>query len=361
MTKDPVVITGVGLVSPLGPDRESTWRELLAGTSAAVRGGARVPVAETDEPRALRFSRLAAVEALLDAGMRPALGERTGVAVSGSKPLLDAPTILSPEVIAQDVAATLGARGPVVNFSAACATGALSVMSAARWIQEGLCDAALAGAAESSFHPLYEAGFSRMGVLSEKGRTRPFDRGRDGFIMGEGAGVFYMEKESSARRRGARIYGAVSGWAAGCDARDVVRFAEDGGRVSSVLSQALQRAGLAPEQVDYVNAHGTATVLNDALEAKAFASVFHGLKRPLVSSTKGATGHMLGATGAVELGFCLLAMRDGRVPPTLNLEAPETDQFDFVPGRARAADVRRTATVSFGFGGSIAALVLEKP
>lgn len=361
MSRDPVVITGVGLVSPLGPDRESSWKALLSGGCAAVPGGARVPVAETDEPRALRFARLAAVEALLDAGVKPPLGERTGVSVSGSKPLLDAPTVLAPEVIAQNIAATIGAQGPVVNFSAACATGAISVISAAQWIQEGRCDAVLAGAAESSFHPLYETGFSRMGVLSQRGKVRPFDRTRDGFIMGEGAGVFYLETASSARKRGARVYGAVSGWGAGCDARDVVRFHENGSQVSRVLSQALRRAGLPPEQVDYVNAHGTATALNDALEARALASVFPGERRPLVSSTKGATGHLLGATGAVELGFCLLALRDGRVPPTLHLEDPETDHFDFVPGRAREAALRRAATVSFGFGGAIAAVVLEKP
>jgi 3-oxoacyl-[acyl-carrier-protein] synthase II len=271
---------------------------------------------------------------------------------------LDFPTILSPEAVPRAVARDAGAEGPVMNLSSACATGVQSVMVAAGWLRDGRCDVVLAGSAESSFHPLYQAGFRQMGVLSEVGRVRPFDRRRDGFVLGEGAGVFCLETLASARRRGARAYGELTGWAMGSDAHHAIRFNSNGRRMADTLSRALGRAGLAPGDLDYVNAHGTATLLNDSLESTALS----GLLPPgaLVSSTKGATGHLLGATGAVEFAFCLLALRDGRVPPTLDLEDPETDALDFIPGRSRAVEVRRAASLSFGFGGSLAAAVVEK-
>jgi 3-oxoacyl-[acyl-carrier-protein] synthase II len=355
-----VAVTGIGLVTPLGPDRELSWKSLLAGNCAAAPGGAWAPFDELPEPRALRFAKDAAGEALLDAGVDVPLGERTGILVSCSKPLMDSPLILPGDSVPHVVAWETGAGGPVMNLSAACATGAQSVMAAAEWILEGRCDAALAGAAEASLLPLYVAGFQRMGVLSPSGVVRPFDRRRDGFIMGEGAGVLYLERESSARRRGAHIYGLLSGWHFGCDATDAVRMNGGGRWMAGSLAGALRRAGWDREDLDYVNAHGTATRLNDGLETLALESVYDGAgRRPLVSSTKGATGHLLGATGAIELAFCLLAMRDGRVPPTLHLDQPESSRFDFVPNTSRTTRVRRSASLSFGFGGSLAAVVME--
>jgi 3-oxoacyl-[acyl-carrier-protein] synthase II len=351
----------MGLVTPLGTGREPSWSALLEGNSGVE--GAAAPVSlssRSNEPRAVHFARLAAEEALSDAGVRGPLGERGGVLVSCSKPLLDGGDVLSPDAVPHAVARAFGAEGPVMNLSSACATGVQSVMAAAGWIRDGRCDAALAGAAESSLHPLYAAGFDRMGVLSKARKVRPFDKSRDGFVMGEGAGVFHLESLASARARGAQVYGELTGWDFGSDAHHAARFNSNGRRMADTLSRALRRAGLAPRDLDYVNAHGTATPLNDFLETQALLSLCGDGPSPLVSSTKGATGHLLGATGAVELAFCLLSLRDGRVPPTLNLADPETDRLDFVPGRSRAAEVRRAASVSYGFGGSLAAAVVEK-
>jgi len=356
-----VVVTGLGLATPLGLSRESSWAALIAGGSAASAGGARAPLPEGKGPRALRLVRAAAEEAVLDAGLDRPLDERTAVLVSGSKPLLGGPLPLPPEAVATEAARAARASGPVLNISAACATGVHSLAAAVGWIRSGRCDAALAGAAESSFHPLYEAGFRRLGVLSRSGRTRPFDRARDGFVMGEGAGVFYVETLEAARRRGAKIYAEVTGWALGSDAHHATRFNGEGRHMADTLGGALRRAGLSPQDLDYVNAHGTATRLNDALESAALEGLYRGAnRRPLVSSTKGATGHALGAAGAVEIGFTLLAIRDSRVPPTLGLENPQSDAFDFVPAQAREATVRRAASVSFGFGGTLAAVILER-
>jgi len=356
-----IVVSGLGLATPLGLGREASWSGLIAGECAVSAGGARAPLPEGEGPRALRLARAAAEEAVRDAGLAGPLDERTAVLVSGSKPILGGPFPLPPEAVAHEAARAVRASGPVLNVSAACATGVHSLAAALGWIRSGRCEAALAGAAESSFHPLYEAGFRQMGVLSRSGRTRPFDRDRDGFVMGEGAGVFYVETLESARRRGAKIYAEVTGWALGSDAHHATRFNGEGRHMADTLGGALRRAGLLPEDLDYVNAHGTATRLNDALESAALDGLYRGAnRRPLVSSTKGATGHLLGAAGAVEIGFTLLAIRDGRVPPTLGLETPQSDAFDFVPLRSRAVPVRRAASVSFGFGGALAAVILER-
>jgi 3-oxoacyl-[acyl-carrier-protein] synthase II len=316
---------------------------------------------DEDGPRALRLVRMAAAEAFRDAGLSASPDERTAVLVSGSKPILGGPFPLPPETVVYEAARAVKATGPVMNVSAACATGIHSLAAAVGWIQSGRCDAVFAGAAESSFHPLYEAGFRRMGVLSRSGWTRPFDRDRDGFIMGEGAGVLYVETLDSAVRRGAKIYAEVTGWALGSDAHHPTRFNGNGRRMADTLGGALRRAGRRLEDIDYINAHGTATRLNDELESAALEGLYRGIsRRPLVSSTKGATGHLLGAAGAVEIGFTLLAIRDGCVPPTVGLENPQSDAFDFVPARARETPVRRAASLSFGFGGTLAAVILEK-
>ncbi len=358
-----VVVTGIGLVTPLGADRESGWARVLAGESAVTPSGARVPL-ETAGPRAVGLAMFAAESAGADAGDFGALPERTGCSVSCSKPLLsDGPagalSVQSPEDVTRAAARRFAAEGPVMNLAAACATGAQSVLAAAGWIREGRVDVVLAGAAESSFHPLYQAGFQRLGVLSTSGRIRPFDRARDGFILGEGAGVFVMESLARARGRGARIYGEVTGGDFSCDAHHATRFNSSGRRMADCLRRASDRSGRSVEGLDYINAHGTATTLNDELESQALVSLFPGSHRPPVSSTKGATGHLLGATGAVELAFCLLALRDGVLPPTLHLENPVTDELDFIPQRTRRAPVGRAASLSFGFGGALAAVVVE--
>jgi 3-oxoacyl-[acyl-carrier-protein] synthase II len=360
---DRVVITGVGLVTPLGTDRESTWRRLVAGDSAVTRTGARVPL-ETSGPRATAWALRAAEEAVSDAGLPTLDPERCGSVVSGSKPLLGdfggGLSVESAENVSSAVARWFAVEGPVMTLAAACATGIQSVLVGAGWIREGRADVVLAGAAESSFHPLYQAGFDQLGVLSRTGRVRPFDRGRDGFVLGEGAGVFVLENLRSARARGAHLYGEVAGGDFSCDAHHATRFNSEGRRMAACLARSLSRSGAEAAHLDYINAHGTATPLNDALESRALASLGTHCPPLRVSSTKGATGHMLGATGAVELGFVLLAMRDGRLPPTLNLDTPEISTLDFIPHHARSARVDRAASLSFGFGGALASIVMER-
>jgi 3-oxoacyl-[acyl-carrier-protein] synthase II len=285
--------------------------------------------------------------------------------VSGSKYFLDGSSLdfLSrlPESVPHGLASRWGIGGPVVNYASACATGVHSLLAAAGWVREGRVKAALAGAAESSLHPLYVAAFRRMGVWSPSGRVRPFDRDRDGFVAGEGAAVFVVEDEARALARGARALARVLGGDFGCDAHHAVRFNGGGRRMADSLCRALARAGRPASAVDYLNAHGTATVLNDSLETTALGLVFGGSRRPLVSSTKGATGHLLGAGGAVEIAFCLLALRDQTAPPTVNLDNPHNDEFDFVPRRARPHRVELAASVSFGFGGTLGSVVLGPP
>ncbi len=368
-----VVVTGIGLTSPLADSREASWSALIGGQCSVGEDGAAVPLLSDDRPRTIQLALTSAREALADAkfltalagsaaGERPTeryLGERWGCVVSNSKPILHGDGVLEPGVVPQAVARDFGVGGPVINLASACATGLQSVMTAASWIRDGVCDFALAGAAESSLHPLYLSGFERMGVISRDRLIRPFDRNRDGFVVGEGAGVFVLESESSARRRGAQTYGVLRGWDFACDPHHPTRFNSNGQKIASSLSRALGRAGLAPSEIGYVNAHGTATQLNDRLESLALRSVF-GKASPAISSTKGATGHLLGATGAVELAFCLLALRDNVLPPTLNLENPESDALDFIGPSARRESVNAAATLSFGFGGSIASLVVSK-
>lgn len=374
-----VVVTGIGLTTPLANDRENSWAGLIGGKcavrplatdgwpgqAARLTGGVRdggVPcsLSPDDNPRTVQLALNAAREALADAGfpLGADLGERWGCLVSNSKPIFYQ-GILEPGVVPQTVARGFGVAGPVMNLASACATGLQSVMSAASWIRDGLCDFALAGAAESSLHELYLSGFERMGVISSDHRVRPFDRKRDGFVVGEGAGVFVLESDDSARRRGAQIYGCLRGWDFACDPHHPTRFNSNGQKIAASLVRALGRSGMSPSEIGYVNAHGTATQLNDRLESLALHNVF-GKDSPAISSTKGATGHLLGATGAVELAFCLLALRDGVLPPTLHLENPESDALDFIGPSSRRKSIDAAATLSFGFGGSIAALVLSK-
>ncbi|HRY30104.1 MAG TPA: beta-ketoacyl-[acyl-carrier-protein] synthase family protein [Elusimicrobiota bacterium] len=359
-----VVVTGIGLMSPLGAGRDIGWKKLLDGVSGVRAGAAVCPLSGSREPRAVQLALAAAEEAAREAGLPagPRLGERWGCSVSASKPIVsEGLRWLPPEEVPFAVARRFGVCGPVLNVSSACATGLHSVMTAAGWIREGRCDAVLAGSAESSLHPLYLAGFSQMGVLSTRGTVRPFDRDRDGFVVGEGAAVFVLEREEPALRRGAEIYGRIAGWDFSCDASHAVRFNSGGDRIAASLARALGRAGVSPRNVDYLNAHGTATLMNDELEVRALKAVFGGASVPPVSSTKGATGHLLGATGAVELAFCLLALKTGRLPPTVNLSHPIAREFDFVPNKGRPARLSTAVSLSFGFGGAIGAMVVQNP
>ncbi|OGR97189.1 MAG: hypothetical protein A2902_03645 [Elusimicrobia bacterium RIFCSPLOWO2_01_FULL_64_13] len=375
--RDPeVCVTGIGLVTPLADDREGTWRMVREGGTLLFSGTDPVLGPELSPyvrpspfhhsnglhpvyPIALRAAR----EALRDAGLEPldVPEGRMGCSVSVSKPVfpagLSAPA--SPESVHAFIARELGFSGPALNLVAACATGIHSVLLASRWLKEGLCDAALAGSAESSMHPLLVAGFRNMGVLSLF--PRPFDRRRDGFILGEGAGVLVLERRSGALSRGAKVRAVLASAAVGSDCSHPTRFFPDGMSVARVISRALARAEIAPGDVGYVNLHGTGTAANDLMETRAVKAAFGKKSYDIsCSSTKPATGHLLGAAGSVELGLACLALRDGWVPPTPHLEEPDPEcDLDYTALRGRKRSFRAALSLSFGFGGPIGAAVIK--
>jgi 3-oxoacyl-[acyl-carrier-protein] synthase II len=366
-----VVVTGIGLVTPLGLGREKSWKALLDGKSAVSRDkeyedilSARIinlPMPE--EVRLVSLGFLAASEAIKDSF--PETYDNIGCSISVSKPnlsfskpgIIKFSDIYMQSTVGEQLYRIFKLHGPLRNISAACATGTNSVILGAEWIKHGICDMVIAGACESSFHPLYVAGFRQMGVLAKKA-VRPFDKNREGFAMGEGAGVFVLERKDSAMLRGAKIYGEILGTAMANDATDIVSFDPSGNVISQSISLALKKANL--RGIDYINAHGTATKLNDLIETRAIKTVFKdNFKDISVSSTKAATGHLLGASGAVELAFCLLSIRDKMVPPTLNLEKKEDGfDLDYVPKIAKSRLVTNAMSLSFGFGGQIGVIVV---
>lgn len=393
-----VVVSGIGIVTPLGNGREKTWRALLGGKSAINRGDegfeARVYDFSANGARSRMgdFAILAAAEAIRHAGLDVdnLRGKNIGCAVSQSKPVIPSKAGIqvsshllrningldsrfrvddeagidillgsffgwSAESVVQR---EFGLEGPSANLVAACATGIASIQMGARWVQEGVCDMVLVGAAESSLNEFYRAGFRQMGVLAEEGQARPFDLKRTGFVMGEGAAVMLLESERSARGRGhapvARLASAVMRQSRS----DALRFDPDGGAVAALIGSATQSAG-AP---GYINAHGTGTWFNDLAETRGIKKSLGAAARDIpVSSTKAATGHLLGAAGAVEAAFAALALRDQRVPPTLNLSTNDPDcDLDYVPRDARAVALTSTMSLSYGFGGQMGAVMFGK-
>lgn len=342
---------------------------------------------EPDPPlpdRALGFARIAARRAwdqsgLGQAGLSP---DRIAVIVSSSKGLLsnlleargrflcggDADLVPPFEAAWGDtpsrrIARDLGLAGPALNYPAACATGIASIVPAIHLLQEGLADAVLAGSAEACGHPLILAGFSSMGAMAA-GLSRPFHTDRDGFNPGEGAAVFVLERDRDARRREARPLARIAGWDLRSDAHSATAVEPGGQTLEYAVRRALARAGWAPTDVDYINAHGTGTRLNDTVEAGVIARVFGhpGGHRPPppVSSLKPYTGHLLGASAAVELALILESLRDGFIPPTLRLDRPDPAlPLRHVPPEGIAAPARRILKLSLGFGGHIGVLAVE--
>jgi 3-oxoacyl-[acyl-carrier-protein] synthase II len=372
-----IVITGIGLATPLGLGREKSWGQLLLSKSAVspdllnpdiltarIEGLNLAP-----ETRMLSLAFLAAAEALSDSGLNPQLSDydKLGCTLSSSKPnLLNSAgnKIIFSEIFLQStvgmqLARVLKLGGRVINVSAACATGAVSIIEAARLIESGECDAVIAGAVEASFHPLYVAGFSQMGVLA-KNIACPFDRKREGFALAEGSGALVLERKDIAVLRGAKIYGELSGWGMSCDTQNTVNFDPSGKNIALAVKKALSMSGTG--SVGYINAHGTGTSLNDVMETRAYREAFGDRVFDIpVSSTKAATGHLLGASGAVEAAFCLLALRDGALPPTLNLTDTDRDcGLSHIPHRPLERNIDSSMSVSYGFGGQIAALCFKK-
>lgn len=326
-------------------------------------GGWTSPVAD-HHPRAVSLALRAARRAWQQARLEGVDPQRIGITVSASKPIFfpEGDMILPPEVVNNAVALEVGARGPRRNIIAACATGAYAIAVGAQWIEQELCDVVLAGSAEALPTPLIRAGFQQMGVLTQEPVMRPFDRRRSGFWIGEGAGVVVLESEHHAIRRGAPVRAQLAGWALGCDAHSAVAFNSNGRVIARVILEALSRAGIAKEAVQHVNAHGTATSLNDWVETLALQEAFGSHARNLaISATKSCTGHLLGAAGSVEFILTLAALRSAWAPPTLHWEEPDPRcPLDYVPGSGREMAIDTAMSLSFGFGGPIAVLVARK-
>ncbi len=420
-----VVITGVGLVTPVGVGRELVWRKIVEGQSGLKRiehmkvddlpcrvagvvprvdgrGGGGPDVEGAFDPGAamspkeqrrvddfILYAVAAADEAVADSGWAPqddAARNRTGVLIgSGIGGLSsiadtalqlerDGPRKISPFFIpgalinlaSGQVSIKHGFRGPNHAVVTACATGAHAIGDAARLIKNGDADVMVAGGTEAAVCRIGFAGFCALRAMStsfnetpEKA-SRPYDKGRDGFVMGEGAGVVVLEEYEHAKARGATIYAEVKGYALSGDAYHITSPSEDGDGGFRAMQGALKDAGMTPTDIDYLNAHGTSTPVGDEIELRAIERVFGNAAANLsMSSTKSAIGHLLGAAGSVEAIFCALAIRDGVAPPTLNLDDPSVDTaIDLVPHKARKRPIRAAMSNSFGFGGTNAALIL---
>jgi 3-oxoacyl-[acyl-carrier-protein] synthase II len=408
---DEVVVTGLGCVSPLGVGVQPTWQAALAGASGvsrlpedfeprlAVQIAARVR-GEVDPgdiaPKELRrldrvilLALAAAREAVADAGLADGgvAPERAGVAIGSGiggvstllanhRALLDAgPRRISPFFIpmtlanmpAGMVAIQHGYSGPNLCHVTACASSAHAVGESLRILERGDADVMLAGGTEACVTPLVMAGFASMQALSRRNEeperaSRPFDRGRDGFVMGEGAAVLVLERGGHARARGARVRARLRGYAATADARHIAAPDPEASGAIRCIRGALADAGLPPDAVGYVNAHATSTPAGDEVEAQALHAVFGAhTERLAVSSTKGATGHLLGAAGALEALLCVLSVETGTLPPTLNLDDPDPEcALDHVAGKPRETGTRVALSNSFGFGGVNAALIFDR-
>lgn len=339
--------------------------------------------------RFVHFAMVAGDEAVRDAGLEPSqedphrFGIYVGSGIGGLEEIADSARILQQEgrrrvpalfipralvnLAAGQLAIRYGAMGPSLAPATACAAGNHAIGEAFRVIRDGTADVVLAGGAEAAVVPLALAGFISMRALSRRnddpaGASRPFDRDRDGFVMSEGAGLVVLEEHDRARRRGARIYGEITGYGQNNDAWHLTAPSPEGAGARRCMAAALADARLSPHQVDYVNAHGTSTPPNDRVETLAIRGVFGAhARRLLVSSTKSVTGHLLGGAGGVEAIASLLALHEGVVPPTINLHHPDAAcDLDYVPGEARPARLAVALSNAFGFGGTNACLVFER-
>jgi 3-oxoacyl-[acyl-carrier-protein] synthase II len=403
-----VVITGMGAVTPCGLDAEQTWQSVREGRSGVsvvegFEGNVRIAAQVRDfeperymEHRSVRktdrfaqFAVAAATMAVQDAGIdiradAERIGCSIGTGIGGLKTeeiahrkLFEAGpdrlnpfwvTALIPNMGAAEISMALGTRGPLTTECTACAASAMSIGNAVLFIRAGMADAMLAGGVEAPVVPLGLGGFGTMRALSRRnddpeGASRPFDLGRDGFILAEGGAVLVLEELERARARGARIHAEIVGYGMSSDAHHVTEPDPVGGNPARAMRNAMVDGGVTPEMIAYVNAHGTSTPAGDAAETKALKLAL-GEERAYqtpTSSTKSETGHLLGAAGALETIITALAMRDSFVPPTINQTDPDPDcDLDYVPNTGRAADVPYALTNSFGFGGHNAVIVLRR-
>ena len=406
-----IVVTGLGAISPLGLSAAESWQNAVAGVSGVgpltlidasafqVRIACEVKGFQAEDwmparearrrDRFEHFASAAASQAIQQAGLSvsEAQAGRVGVIVSSAiggltslqENILDmqaeGPRRISPFLIprmmsngaAGLIAIDHGYRGPCFAVASACASGADGIGIAWQLLRSGAIDAALAGAAEATITEVGVGAFDRLGALSRHNddydtTPRPFDLNRDGFVMGEGAAILVLETESHARRRGALILAELAGYGATADAYHITAPSEDGVGGAQAIAQALANGQIEPDEVGYINAHGTATELNDISETKAIKAVFgeRAYKIP-VSSTKSMTGHMMGATGALEALFCVQAVRENLIPPTIHYQTPDPQcDLDYVPNRAREQRVKVAISNAFGFGGHNAVLAFRE-
>ncbi len=406
-----VVVTGLGLVTPLGIGVESSWKSALEGRSGIVPitqfDASQMPVRIAGEvkdfdpalyieakeikkmDRFIHLAMAAATMAMEDSGLKitDENAERVGVIIGagmGGLPAIEhyhkiylekgyrriSPFFIPMLIInlaSGNVSIKFGAKGPNSAAVTACATGSHSIGDAFRLIQRGDADAMIAGGTESVITPLGVGGFAVMKALSTRNdepekASRPFDAERDGFVMGEGSGVIILESMESALKRGAKIYAEIIGYGMSSDAYHITTPAPEGEGAARCMKASLKDAGIEPEKVSYINAHGTSTKYGDELETAAIKTVFgeHAYKL-CVSSTKSMTGHLLGAAGGVEAIFSTLSIYNSIVPPTINLENPDPEcDLDYAPNKAKQIDVEYAMSNSFGFGGTNACLIFKK-
>ena len=413
-----VVVTGMGMVTPLGSGVDHNWSQIIAGKSGISRiegfdvsdiscqiagqvpgtnavGGLDLdnwidPREQRKQDRFIQLGLVAACQAIEDSDWKPQDREsqnRTGVMIGSGIGGLESivktdqlvrekgPRRVSPffipsaliNLISGHVSIRYGFRGPNHAVVTACSTGAHAIGDAARMVALDDADVMVAGGAEAAVCRIGMAGFAAARALSTSYNdtpevaSRPWDKGRDGFVMGEGAGIVVLEELEHAKARGAKIYGEIKGYGMSGDAHHITAPAEDGDGGFRAMQAALKRAGLAPSDIDYVNAHGTSTPLGDLIEAKAVARLLGDAAANVsISSTKSATGHLLGAAGAIEAIYAIKTLQTGDLPPTLNLNDPEDQvaDFDLVPLKSRHRKVRNAMSNSFGFGGTNASLIM---
>lgn len=411
MARRRVVVTGLGLVTPLGNDVDESWAKLLAGKSGIApiesfdasgfntRFGGSVkdfdigaylnPKDARKMDLFIQYGIAAGAQAIADAGIecREDNAHRIGVAVGsgiGGLPMIEhnhnvlnkgGPRRISPffvpgsiiNMISGNLAIQHGFQGPNIAITTACTTGTHNIGYSARTIAYGDADVMLCGGAEMATTPLGLGGFSAARALSSRNddpeaASRPWDRDRDGFVLSDGAGVMVLEEYEHAKARGANIYAELTGFGMSDDAFHMTAPPEDGRGAAAAMSNAINDAGIAPEAIDYINAHGTSTPAGDLAESRAVERVLgDAARRVAVSSSKSMIGHLLGAAGAVEAVFCVLAIRDQVAPPTINLDNPQEGcNLDYVPHTARQMKIDVTLSNSFGFGGTNGTLLFSK-
>lgn len=411
MSKRRVVVTGLGMISPLGLDVQSSWQAVIQGKSgvgyithfdakdypvriaAEVKGFDPTKYIELKEvkkmDRFIHFAIAATEMAIADSALKitPENSERIGVVIGsgmGGLPAIEyyhqillekswkrvSPFFIPMVIInlaAGQISIKYGIKGPNLAVTTACATGNHSIGEAFRMIQYGDADVMIAGGAEAVITPMAVAGFAIMRALSTRNEepekaSRPFDADRDGFVMGEGSGILILEELEHALKRGAKIYAELVGYGMTSDAYHITAPAPEGEGGARCMKMALNDAGISPEEIDYINAHGTSTKQGDELETQAIKTIFgeHAYKL-CVSSTKSMTGHLLGAAGGVEAIFTVLSIYENIIPPTINLDNPDPEcDLDYVPYNAKKKEVRYAMTNSFGFGGTNASLIFKK-